>query len=191
MSGYKSPYYRSPVDGHDHFTKQGRQRCVVCTQGGDVSDDIRDRWALAIAERDAAEAERARLQAVVWGETKLRAQVAGARLARDEAIAERDRLRAALLDILVVESLDSAHLLANGALNEVTSELDQVLEYAKVSDERDRLRAVVAAYQRAYHVLDHAFDDDDVDSVGPQYRDWKAAQMALLDTPTGDGKEGT
>lgn len=30
MSGYDSSYYMSPVDGHDHFTKLGREGCAVC-----------------------------------------------------------------------------------------------------------------------------------------------------------------
>lgn len=49
---------------------------------------------------EAAEAERDELRAVVWGETKMRARIAGARSARDEAVAERDRLRAAVVDWL-------------------------------------------------------------------------------------------
>jgi septal ring factor EnvC (AmiA/AmiB activator) len=41
-----------------------------------------------------AVAERDRLRTVVWDQTKLRASLAGARCARDEAREERDRLRA-------------------------------------------------------------------------------------------------
>lgn len=44
-------------------------------------------------------AERDRLRAVAWGETKLRASLAGARFARDEAIEERDRLRAVVAKV--------------------------------------------------------------------------------------------
>lgn len=57
--------------------------------------------------------------------------------------------------------------------------------------ERDRLRAVVAEYQRTHHALDHALDDDQVDDAMPAMREWQAAQQALLDMPTGDAKEGT
>lgn len=57
--------------------------------------------------------------------------------------------------------------------------------------ERNRLRAVIAEYQRTLNRLDADLEDDDVDGVGPQYRDWKAAQRALLDTPTTDNPEGT
>lgn len=73
----------------------------------------------------------------------------------------------------------------------VTVPLSWSERHEQVKAERDRLRAVVARYQRTYHVLDHALDDNDVDSVDAQFDDWKAAQAALLDTPTGDAKGAT
>lgn len=57
--------------------------------------------------------------------------------------------------------------------------------------ERDRLRAVVAEFQRTYHALDHALDDDSVEGVTVQVHEWNAARDALLDTPTADVKEAT
>lgn len=72
------------------------------------------------------------------------------------------------------------------------AELGHQLEHVdRLTAERDRLRDAVAAYQRTYHALDGAFDDDNIDSVGPQYCDWKAAQNALLELPTADAGEGT
>jgi hypothetical protein len=59
------------------------------------------------------------------------------------AIAERDRLRSALLDILVlVDPNDGVYRIADDALNAVTSELDEAVAGA---EERDLLQAVVRA----------------------------------------------
>lgn len=58
-------------------------------------------------------------------------------------------------------------------------------------NERNELRAVIAEYQRAYHVLDHDIDSEDVDFIGPQFLAYKNAQAALLDMPTADPEEPT
>jgi hypothetical protein len=56
--------------------------------------------------------------------------------------AERDRLRSALLDILVLtDPNDGVYVLADGALNAVPSELDDAVAHAELRAERDRLRA--------------------------------------------------
>lgn len=103
---------------------------------------------------------------------RLRARRAWLRHAYAECNIER---RAAL------SSLDStqAHLL----------EADRKRHNAEAG--RDRLRAVVAEYQRTLHQLDADLEDDHVDSVGPQCRDWKKAQTALLELPTADAEDGT
>jgi hypothetical protein len=59
-----------------------------------------DKMAEVTAERDRLQEEVDRLNGVVWEQTKLRAALAGARFARDEAQAERDRLRAVGRDLV-------------------------------------------------------------------------------------------
>lgn len=57
--------------------------------------------------------------------------------------------------------------------------------------ERDRLQGLIADYQRTYNGLDADLGNDEVDTVDAQFRDWKAAQTALLDIPTAGAEEGT
>lgn len=94
-------------------------------------------------------------------------------------VAERDLLRSALLDILVVESLDSAHLLADGALNAVTSELDQAVEYANLRDERDRLRAVVDALKTVAFMAQFYLDARSLDPQSPARTDLERSLDAV------------
>lgn len=88
--------------------------------------------------------------------------------------ADRDRQRA-VAESATQEALTEARVADEG--NALVRDL---------IDDRDRLRTAVAAYQRAYHALDHAVGD-----VGPQYRDWKAAQAVLLELSTADPQEAT
>lgn len=126
-----SPYYVSPVDGHDHFTRQGRRECAVCS-----------------------------------------------------AEAERDRLRRLLGNGEGYDSLEEWIGALQGEVLGLREEL------ALATESRDDLRAVVKAYQRTYHALDHDLDDNNVNSVGSQFDDWKAAQDALLEMPTADAARG-
>jgi hypothetical protein len=55
--------------------------------------------------------------------------------------------------------------------------------------ERDRLRAVVGAYQRADSALEDALDDpevDDAQALARAFRDAQAALLALDVSPTGE-----
>lgn len=81
-------------------------------------------------DADRLRAEVRRLRDVVWGETKLRAALAGARSARDEAIEERDWLKD---ELEAVRPQYEGHTRSlNGAIHELEAE-------------QDRLRAVVEA----------------------------------------------
>lgn len=153
---YQSPYYHSPIDGHDHFTETGRHECAICALETDRdrlraiiedvadaltpehldpgewdhapdairdiiaetnltqaalhrADDIHDRWALAVVERDAAETERDRMRA------------------------ERDRLRAvADAARTLVQELDANPIGEYGdAVCEAIDQLDTKLQTTK------------------------------------------------------------
>lgn len=57
---YVSGYYVSPIDGHDHFTRQGREECALCSTA--------DRLTLAEAYTKAYEDELTHIAFVLAGD---------------------------------------------------------------------------------------------------------------------------
>lgn len=78
-----SPYYQSPIDGHDHFTDAGRQGCEVCTL-----ETERDRLRAKLHELMARDVDVVDLMNTEYG-----CPDCGVHHACGQVVAERDRLR--------------------------------------------------------------------------------------------------
>jgi hypothetical protein len=130
-------------------------RAAVAAKGAE-REQMRAHWGYHREPEEVLADEVDRLEAVVWDQTKLRASLAGARLARDEAQEERNRLRAVARDVwAALWHADPAEVELLGAEHEAM--LPDVVRSAllaaakhnnELSVERDRLRAVVDALRR-------------------------------------------
>jgi hypothetical protein len=140
--------YVSPIDGHLHYGEAGRAECAVCCLAAE-----RDRhWAGYVKATDAADAAAeavgamaTKLSAVLAENERLQTGIMSAELHGEMIVrmresvwrkheTERDLLRSALLDIITItDPQSSVHLIAQGALDGVRSELDDVIEQLDAS----------------------------------------------------------